>query len=59
MLEHFQNRMVDGLIVAPTCDSQAFVREILGEKPTVFVDREPQELKEVDCVVNDTQRGSR
>lgn len=59
MLEHFQNRMVDGLIVAPTCDSQAFVREILGEKPTVFVDREPQELKGVDCVVNDTQRGSR
>ena len=53
------NRMVDGLIVAPTCDSQAFVREILGEKPTVFVDREPQELKGVDCVVNDTQRGSR
>ena len=58
MLEHFQNRMVDGLIIAPTSDSQAFILEMLGGKPTVFVDREPQELTGVDCVVNDTQRGS-
>lgn len=59
MLEHFQDRMVDGLIIAPTCDSQAFIRDVLGEKPTVFVDREPQGLTGVDCVVNDTRGGSR
>lgn len=58
-IRNFNNRQIDGLIVAPATGDHQFMNELVKNYPVVFVDRKPTGLKNVECVVSDTMAGCR
>jgi LacI family transcriptional regulator len=57
-IRHFNNRQIDGLIVAPAAGDQSGIHELVGDKyPVVFIDRKPEGI-DGDFVLNDGFTGS-
>ncbi|MDC7287646.1 LacI family transcriptional regulator [Blautia schinkii] len=57
-IKNLLKRQVDGLIIASARGDHGFVRELLEDKEYVFVDRVPEGLPDVDCVISDGEGGS-
>lgn len=51
-------RQVDGLLVTPVGDDQAWLLKLAGDRPVIFVDREPKPLL-ADAVLSDHRAGAR
>ena len=51
-------RHVDGLLVSPVGDDQSWLLKLAGDRPVVFVDREPTPLLG-DAVLSDHRAGAR
>ncbi len=51
-------RHVDGLLVSPVGDDQSWLLKLAGDRPVVFVDREPKPLLG-DAVLSDHRAGAR
>lgn len=57
-IRNLLNRQVDGFIIAGSRGDHSFIKELLGEKAYVFIDRIPEGLTEFDCVISDGEKGS-
>lgn len=55
----FNNKLVDGLIVAPVLGDHTFLKKLLNRKnPIVFIDRKPQDYCPGDCVLVENTEGA-
>ncbi|MDO4276047.1 MAG: LacI family DNA-binding transcriptional regulator [Eubacteriales bacterium] len=51
-------RQVDGVIIASSRGDHSFIHQLLEEKEYVFIDRVPEGISDVDCIISDGESGS-